>query len=67
MSDQPITADFEFEHLIYGSASMTNVVHRLRRIAPSDAGVLITGEAGGGRGRQNAHCQNPALQQSPKR
>ncbi len=40
---------FGFENLIFASDSMKNVVDRLRRIAPSDAGVLITGETGTGK------------------
>lgn len=40
---------FGFENLIYASDSMKNVVERLKRIAPTDAGVLITGETGSGK------------------
>ena len=40
---------FGFENLIYASESMKGVVHRLQRIAPTDAGVLITGETGSGK------------------
>ena len=40
---------FGFENLIYASQSMQNVVERLKRIAPTDAGVLITGETGTGK------------------
>ncbi len=40
---------FGFENLIYASESMEGVVNRLRRIAPTDAGVLITGETGAGK------------------
>ena len=40
---------FGFENLIYASDSMQNVVERLKRIAPTDAGVLITGETGTGK------------------
>jgi len=40
---------FGFENLIYASESMKSVVHRLQRIAPTDAGVLITGETGSGK------------------
>ena len=40
---------FGFENLIYASESMTALVDRLRRIAPTDAGVLITGQTGTGK------------------
>ena len=40
---------FGFENLIYASDNMKAVVDRLRRIAPTDAGVLITGETGSGK------------------
>ena len=40
---------FGFENLIYASESMQNVIERLKRIAPTDAGVLITGETGTGK------------------
>ncbi|MEE2640912.1 MAG: sigma-54 dependent transcriptional regulator [Planctomycetota bacterium] len=40
---------FGFENLIYASQSMQAVVDRLKRIAPTDAGVLITGETGAGK------------------
>jgi two-component system response regulator HydG len=40
---------FGFENLIYASESMKSVVERLKRIAPTDAGVLITGETGAGK------------------
>jgi two-component system response regulator HydG len=40
---------FGFENLIFASDSMKAVVDRLRRIAPTDAGVFITGETGTGK------------------
>lgn len=40
---------FGFENLIYASENMKAVVERLKRIAPTDAGVLITGETGAGK------------------
>ena len=40
---------FGFEGIIYSSPSMQNLIDRLRRIAPTDATVLITGESGTGK------------------
>ncbi len=40
---------FGFESLVYASQSMQALVERLKRIAPTDAGVLITGETGTGK------------------
>lgn len=40
---------FGFENLIYASPSMQKVVERLKRIAPTDVGVLITGQTGTGK------------------
>jgi len=40
---------FGFENLIYASKSMEAVVDRLKRISPTDAGVLLTGQTGTGK------------------
>ena len=40
---------FGFEGIIYASEQMKAVVDRVKRIAPTDAGVLITGETGTGK------------------
>ena len=40
---------FGFENLIFASENMKSVVERIRRIAPTDVGVLITGETGTGK------------------
>lgn len=46
---QRLDERFGFENLIFASDSMHAVIERLRRIAPTDAGVLITGETGTGK------------------
>ena len=40
---------FGFEGIIYSSPKMQEVIDRLKRIAPTDATVLITGESGTGK------------------
>ncbi len=40
---------FGFEGIVYSSPSMHYMIDRLRRIAPTDATVLITGESGTGK------------------
>ncbi|MEM7453994.1 MAG: sigma-54 dependent transcriptional regulator [Planctomycetota bacterium] len=57
---------FGFENLIYASESMQSVVDRLKRIAPTDAGVLITGETGTGKDVvANAIHQNSPRRKKP--
>lgn len=46
---QRLDERFGFENLIFASDNMQAVIDRLRRIAPTDAGVLITGETGTGK------------------
>jgi len=46
---QRLDERFGFEGFIYTSAEMRNVIDRLRRIAITDATVLITGESGTGK------------------
>ncbi|NND97222.1 MAG: sigma-54-dependent Fis family transcriptional regulator [Pirellulaceae bacterium] len=46
---QRLDERFGFEGLIYTSKKMQNVIDRLRRIAATDATVLITGENGTGK------------------
>lgn len=46
---QRLDERFGFEGIIYTSALMQNVIDRLRRIAATDATVLITGESGTGK------------------
>ena len=40
---------FGFEGIIYAGPQMQNLIDRLKRIAPTDATVLITGESGTGK------------------
>jgi two-component system, NtrC family, response regulator HydG len=40
---------FGFEGLVYSSPSMHHLIDRLKRVAPTDATVLITGESGTGK------------------
>jgi len=46
---QRLDERFGFEGIIYASAKMQMVIDRLKRIAPTDATVLITGESGTGK------------------
>ena len=46
---QRLDERFGFEGIIYTSDKMQNVIDRLKRIAPTDATVLITGESGTGK------------------
>ena len=40
---------FGFEGIVFASSAMQHVIDRLKRIAPTDATVLITGESGTGK------------------
>ncbi|WP_153558409.1 sigma-54-dependent transcriptional regulator [Roseimaritima sediminicola] len=46
---QRLDERFGFEGIIYASQEMHRVIDRLKRIAPTDATVLITGESGTGK------------------
>ncbi|MCA9129774.1 MAG: sigma-54-dependent Fis family transcriptional regulator, partial [Planctomycetales bacterium] len=46
---QRLDEKFGFEGIIYASPKMHEVINRIRRIAPTDATVLITGESGTGK------------------
>jgi two-component system response regulator HydG len=46
---QRLDEKFGFEGIIFSSPKMTEVIDRVKRIAPTDATVLITGESGTGK------------------
>ena len=46
---QRLDEKFVFDGIIYSSDKMKSVIDRLKRIAPTDATVLITGESGTGK------------------
>ncbi len=46
---QRLDEKFGFEGIIFASAKMHDVIDRIKRIAPTDATVLITGESGTGK------------------
>ena len=46
---QRLDERFGFEGIVYSSDRMRGVIDRLKRIAPTDASVLITGESGTGK------------------
>lgn len=46
---QRLDEKFGFEGIIFASAKMQDVIDRIKRIAPTDATVLITGESGTGK------------------
>lgn len=47
--NQRLDERFGFEGIIFSSARMQSVIERVKRIAPTDATVLITGESGSGK------------------
>ncbi|ADB18673.1 two component, sigma54 specific, transcriptional regulator, Fis family [Pirellula staleyi DSM 6068] len=47
--NQRLDERFGFEGIIFSSEKMKQVIDRLKRIAPTDASVLITGESGTGK------------------
>lgn len=47
--NQRLDERFGFEGIIYSSQKMKNVIERVKRIAPTDATVLITGDSGTGK------------------
>ncbi len=46
---QRLDEKFGFDGIVYASEKMKSVIDRLKRIAPTDATVLITGESGTGK------------------
>ncbi len=46
---QRLDEKFGFGGIIYSSTEMSRVIDRMKRIAPSDASVLVTGETGTGK------------------
>lgn len=46
---QRLDEKFGFEGIIFASSKMRDVIDRIKRIAPTDATVLITGESGTGK------------------
>lgn len=46
---QRLDEKFGFEGIVFASARMRDVIDRIKRIAPTDATVLITGESGTGK------------------
>jgi two-component system, NtrC family, response regulator HydG len=46
---QRLDETFGFEGIVFASAKMKDVIERIKRIAPTDATVLITGESGTGK------------------
>lgn len=47
--EQRLDDQFGFEGIIFASPRMKQVIDRVRRIAPTDASVLVTGETGTGK------------------
>ncbi len=65
---QRLDEKFGFEGIIFASPRMTEVIDRIKRIAPTDATVLITGESGTGKEviAQAIHQNSPRKQKRLK-
>jgi two-component system, NtrC family, response regulator HydG len=65
---QRLDEKFGFEGIIFASDRMRDVIERIKRIAPTDATVLITGESGTGKEMiaQAIHQNSPRKQKRMK-
>ncbi len=65
---QRLDEKFGFEGIVFASAKMQDVIERIKRIAPTDATVLITGESGTGKEMiaQAIHQNSPRKQKRIK-
>jgi two-component system response regulator HydG len=65
---QRLDEKFGFEGIVFASAKMQEVIERIKRIAPTDATVLITGESGTGKEMiaQAIHQNSPRKQKRIK-
>ena len=53
---EQMQSDKTFEHIIGKSAAMEHVFEMIRKVAPSRASVLITGESGVGKTLRSVAC-----------